>query len=419
MKTDRIFYHTDNIDTIYEILRTKSPSIISYMEDNEGHTFSLWYKDIKHADLVSCGKSHPSKYRTVNKKKVLKKRFDPEYEKNVLNYLTVAEMKKKAKVRPFPTAKQSNIHVSEDFLHRIGVNGHFRGDLKDFAFFYLVNDTLGYFNQQYTKDVALKLGKNIANCSGKDVQLSDGDFTGLSMSIAAHGLGTAKDTTFHDLRHNIFSYDRILFLIDELPEKRNVFILLDKCPVFYQIAGLRNSAWVKFITRTRQHEDANVAALEPLTETENRSLQKVWKDNLAREMMTQTDHDNEVFCPFTRITADYDKAGTLFRASHIVSFADSNLEQKYDLNNGLLLCANADALFDKHLISINENKQLVFSFLIENNKLLKERLLLNQGVYADILNPHRMEYIKKHYEVFLEKEEKRKTMNVDEESLDN
>ena len=201
-----------------------------------------------------------------------------------------------------------------------------------------------------------------------------------------------------------------MFLIENNLDKKKVFILLDKSPVFYQIAGLRNSAWVKYITRSRQQEDANVKAHEPLTVTESRSLQKIWKDNLAREMMTQTDHETEVFCPFTRITADYDIVGTLFRASHIVSFADSNLEQKYDLYNGLLLCANADALFDKHLISIDENKQLVFSFLIANNKLLKERLLLNQGVYKDILTSERMQYLKKHYQIFQNKEEKRKTI---------
>lgn len=409
MKADRQFYYADRLDTIIEILSSKSPSIVSYIRDNKEHTFSLWYKDIKHADLISCGKSTPSRYKTVNKKKVLKKRIDPEYDKNVLNYYTVKEMKVLAQKKPFPTAKQSNIHVSEEFLQYLGIKD-FRGNLSSYADFLLVNDTLTYFNQEYTEKVATALGKNLSNCKGKDIVLSNGDFTPVDLSIAAHGIGTSADKLFHDLRHNIFSYDRIMFLIENNLDKKKVFILLDKSPVFYQIAGLRNSAWVKYITRSRQQEDANVKAHEPLTVTESRSLQKIWKDNLAREMMTQTDHETEVFCPFTRITADYDKVGTLFRASHIVSFADSNLEQKYDLYNGLLLCANADALFDKHLISIDENKQLVFSFLIANNKLLKERLLLNQGVYKDILTSERMQYLKKHYQIFQNKEEKRKTI---------
>ena len=68
MKADRQFYYADRLDTIIEILSSKSPSIVSYIRDNKEHTFSLWYKDIKHADLISCGKSTPSRYKTVNPK---------------------------------------------------------------------------------------------------------------------------------------------------------------------------------------------------------------------------------------------------------------------------------------------------------------------------------------------------------------
>ena len=208
MKADRQFYYADRLDTIIEILSSKSPSIVSYIRDNKEHTFSLWYKDIKHADLISCGKSTPSRYKTVNKKKVLKKRIDPEYDKNVLNYYTVKEMKVLAQKKPFPTAKQSNIHVSEEFLQYLGIKD-FRGNLSSYADFLLVNDTLTYFNQEYTEKVATALGKNLSNCKGKDIVLSNGDFTPVDLSIAAHGIGTSADKLFHDLRHNIFSFENI------------------------------------------------------------------------------------------------------------------------------------------------------------------------------------------------------------------
>ena len=406
---DRRFYHTTNIDTIVGILSPKSPSAVAYIEENASSVFSLWYKDIKHADLISCGKSRTNKYKTEKGKKVLKKKIDPEYDKNVLNYLSVDEMKRIAKKskKAFPTAHQSNIHVSEEFLSELGVTDIKQGFPNSVSFF-LVNDSLTYFTKEYTSLVANKLSKNTVNCSGKDISLSDGVFTPTSIGIAAHGIGTSKDVLFHGLRENIFTNDRIYFLVESLGDSKNVFILLDKNPIFFQIIGKGNSAWVKYLERVRQHEDANIRAHEPLSDTATRSLQSEWKDNLARELMSQTDHDNEVFCPFTGISADYDKVATLFRASHIVRFNDSDLTEKYDINNGLLLCANADALSDKYLISVNDNGKLVFSFLINNNTRLKTDLHLNQGIYGDVLNNKRMEYLKQHYKIFQEKEERRK-----------
>lgn len=52
---------------------------------------------------------------------------------------------------------------------------------------------------------------------------------------------------------------------------------------------------------------------------------------------------------------------TALRASHIKSWADSTSKEKGDHENVLLLCANHDALFDKHLISFDDNGYLLIS----------------------------------------------------------
>ena len=80
----------------------------------------------------------------------------------------------------------------------------------------------------------------------------------------------------------------------------------------------------------------------------------------------------------------------------------------FDLNNGLLLTANADALFDKFLITVDENKELVFSFEIDKNYLLKQQLMLDRPIFKLLLNDQRMEYMKWHREQFYKKEEERK-----------
>ena len=51
----------------------------------------------------------------------------------------------------------------------------------------------------------------------------------------------------------------------------------------------------------------------------------------------------------------------LLRASHIVSWADSTAEEKVDIDNGMLLCCNHDALFDKHLIAFQDDGKLLVS----------------------------------------------------------
>jgi len=51
----------------------------------------------------------------------------------------------------------------------------------------------------------------------------------------------------------------------------------------------------------------------------------------------------------------------LLRASHIKPWALSTASEKLDPDNGLLLSANLDALFDKHLISFDENGNMLMS----------------------------------------------------------
>jgi hypothetical protein len=63
----------------------------------------------------------------------------------------------------------------------------------------------------------------------------------------------------------------------------------------------------------------------------------------------------------------------LLIASHIKPWKDATNEERLDVNNGLLLCANHDALFDKKFISFDEDGAIIIS------KSLKEvdRIFMN------------------------------------------
>lgn len=58
---------------------------------------------------------------------------------------------------------------------------------------------------------------------------------------------------------------------------------------------------------------------------------------------------------------------SILKASHIVSWKNASDEEKLDIANGILLCPLYDKLFDKHLISFDEEGYIIFS-----DKLLDE-----------------------------------------------
>lgn len=61
----------------------------------------------------------------------------------------------------------------------------------------------------------------------------------------------------------------------------------------------------------------------------------------------------------------------LLVASHIKPWCDSDALEKCDINNGILLCPNHDALFDKGLISFSKDGQiLIADELAENDRLM-------------------------------------------------
>lgn len=58
-------------------------------------------------------------------------------------------------------------------------------------------------------------------------------------------------------------------------------------------------------------------------------------------------------------------------ASHILPWKESSDEQRLDVNNGLLLSPTYDALFDRHLISFENNGQIILSPTIEKSAYQK------------------------------------------------
>ena len=89
----------------------------------------------------------------------------------------------------------------------------------------------------------------------------------------------------------------------------------------------------------------------------------------------------------------------VLRASHIKGWSESSKEERMDSQNGLLLCANHDALFDRHLISFNpDNGELCISETIDT--VQKEALNLTASFHLNF--SERMKaYMKIHYQKYI------------------
>ena len=88
-------------------------------------------------------------------------------------------------------------------------------------------------------------------------------------------------------------------------------------------------------------------------------------------------------------------------SSHIVPWSESNDQEKLDVGNGILLSPNLDSLFDKHLISFEDNGDIIIS----KNLTTKDLQIL--GVYRDMklrkVYDDMKSYLKKHRTKFFEK----------------
>ncbi|GAA8548043.1 hypothetical protein HpBT276_03820 [Helicobacter pylori] len=413
-KQKKNIYRVENFEKIQEIIIDKSQSLYDYMDKHKSSEYILYYKMLSHSDLPNFAKM----------------KNDESLDKNLLYYLSAKEMREieQRENRKFEVAKQSNIGMSirfwkdldmpvpRDSVKKRKVAGGDHLKINDYAKVFLVNDVLENFHFEDILKIFEKLHKNFnpkqfnANTMLYQI-LNNQDFTPIELHQAVHGIGMNQDVEFNKLRHNLFKNDLLYLLIEKTQTQKNLFIMPFRNPLFFSLLGVTNSKWQIYQEQKLKREN-NLITKSPTPFQEEkiqRQHQNKWREALAFEMMNYTTIDRSVFCPLTYIEADFDDMKTLFRASHIKGYSDCDEEEKYDLDNGLLLIANADALFDKHFITIDENKQLKFSYLLENNHKLKSQLNLNNGIFKDILNDRRMQYLAYHRKIFEEKEQERKT----------
>jgi predicted restriction endonuclease len=401
-------YLLKDTKSILNTIESISPSIFNHINLNPNSEFMLIYKYITHSDLTNSGK-----------------RNGPleDLSKNLLYYLSLDEMLKLEKEQKvnFENAKQSNIFLPSDFfnffeipilLRRDGFqekkHNHIR--VNDFANTFLAMDSLKFFDFDYTKRIFEKLEKH--NKWITNEVFNNTKYEGLlevDIHYAIHGIGTKEDEIFHKLRKSIFKNDILCLVLEKNSNFKNLFITLKKNPIFFTILNDYNYKFSDHLVKQLQNDEQKLRTYLESDEQSDTMPQSTWKKALAEEMMNYTSNDNEVFCPLTYISSNFENSSTLYRASHIKPKYLCTFDEMIDVNNGLLLSANADALFDKYFISVDDNCEILYSFLIENDKkLLSSIKLLGNTLFKPLLNDSRKKYLDHHRNTFLIKEEERK-----------
>lgn len=87
-------------------------------------------------------------------------------------------------------------------------------------------------------------------------------------------------------------------------------------------------------------------------------------------------------------------------ASHILPWSQSTDEERLDIDNGILLSPNLDALFDKHLISFTDTGEILINSKITDDKHVY--LGLNKAMKLCHVNPAMKKYLEKHRQIFHE-----------------
>ncbi|MGL6124961.1 MAG: MrcB family domain-containing protein [Metamycoplasmataceae bacterium] len=95
----------------------------------------------------------------------------------------------------------------------------------------------------------------------------------------------------------------------------------------------------------------------------------------------------------------------LLVASHIVPWREANNKERIDKYNGLLLSASIDKLFDRYLISFDEDGKLVVSKSFEKRHNFKD-VMITIGIYEKYIDQKEgiefheqtKKYLKKHFE---------------------
>ncbi|MBF0408969.1 MAG: HNH endonuclease [Candidatus Riflebacteria bacterium] len=150
--------------------------------------------------------------------------------------------------------------------------------------------------------------------------------------------------------------------------------------------SLPNQAAITYVERLKNALSEKTDPSECQTEVERMVKQRVGQDTFREALLAYWGGT----CALTGITVK-----EILRASHIKPWSDcQNDNERLDVYNGLLLCANLDALFDRGLISFNQNGLIQISTKLNSNQ--RKSLNLSENMHLLWISPEHQKYLHYH-----------------------
>lgn len=408
----------DDFDAVKEELEINNLSELSKNMNQESE-YLLIEKMISFADIPT---SRKIKYLTEDKTKAnafSKEQIEKRNKGNINFYATFDEMNKWELMNKgtfFCQTKQASIYMPSVFYEFIDIpnpttrkkrndnwTNFYKSINKDFKLnsslinCFICNSSVEkYFNNELTQKAYNKLGRDKIS---ESLTLMDGDFTETDIHITPHGLGKCNDGVFASLRLNVFAKDKLIVVVEKKINKEiNVYFAFYRNPKFFVLNDIYNKDYVL----SRYSEETHNK-----DEQETRKGQAKWRDELAEfSLGLSTDDEGFVECPFTGVKVQYPAESAFLRASHIKAYSkckdakgEIKIEEAYDLDNGFLVIADVDALFDKYLISVDP----ITHRIVKANALSKDvikHLNLKQEVDDKFIGPNKDKYLQLHYQEF-------------------
>ena len=228
-----------------------------------------------------------------------------------------------------------------------------------------------------------------------------------------------SEESFTKLQKHAFQDDALIMLRYDYLRYVAVLIPFELCDNLYAITNTHGNQNVNFvelnpsynpalahqiqyeiISRDVTHDDIEATTLQNTLNNNpgaGTDIEKIVKTRVSQgsfRRLLLLEHHQCNLCDISTTS--------VLRASHIKEWSESSREERIDANNGLLLCANHDALFDRHQISFEpETGAICISDSIDDD----QRAALNLPNSFNLTMSDRMKaYMQVHHKKFIEKE---------------
>jgi len=135
-------------------------------------------------------------------------------------------------------------------------------------------------------------------------------------------------------------------------------------------------------------KDEIILSTERTVEIKSRIGQSFFRKSLLKSIKK---------CPFTNISNK-----SLLIASHIKPWANSDDNERLDMNNGFLFTPTYDILFDKGYISFKNDKSLIISASLDKNTIKALNLIENDRIKLLPIENREL-YLEYHRDIILKK----------------